>query len=619
MKIGWILLKVIMAVVIIAGINSCTKPGGTTVAGSNVDYYTCTMHPSVHSKTPGKCPICSMDLVPVLKKVANDSEAKDNSNGAGKETPGAMADNGSMGSMPMPSPNQTGNKPGEFSVPVERQQQIGVTYAAAERRPIQLSIRSVAVLEPDQAKIFEYVARVDGYIQELEVTSPGEQVNAGEPLVTIYSPDLRSTEQELVNLLNERDRGGSSRASLDQVIESSKQRLRQWNVSDEEIHALEKSRRATDTLVLRSPFSGVVEDVPMKQGMSVKMGDRLVGVMDLSRLWLWADFYENEVGLLQVGQKLDISLPAFPGKKFAGQIRAIDRRLDAMKRTTRVRIDLDNPEDQLRPGMFANVELKIDGGEGLTVPVDAVLPTGSRSLVFVDKGSGKLEPRFVRIGRSFTRTDANGEASYDEVLDGLSEGERVVSSANFLIDAESRIQGALKTWEDDSETKQKNIPATPAQSQKTPLGQNAVPAFQAILGAYDRIHESLTKDQIDGVAGQAVALRGSIRQLISSTPELMKQESFRNAVTKLRRTAEGFDARNLEDGRAQFGFFSADLIAFLKLYPALIDHSLYTITCPMWKESPAQWLQTTAQVKNPFLGKQMPDCGQVDGPLQALK
>ena len=276
MKIGSTLPKVILALVVIVWTSACTKPV-STVADSNIDYYTCTMHPSVHSKTPGKCPICSMDLVPVLKKVANDSGAKDNSPGAGKEKSGTMADNGSMGSMPMPSPNQTGNKPGEFSVPVERQQQIGVTYAAAERRPIQLSIRSVAVLEPDQAKIFEYVARVDGYIQELKVSSPGEQVNAGEPLLTIYSPDLRSSEQELLNLLNERDRGGSSRASLDQVIESSKQRLRQWNVSDEEIKALEKSRKATDTLVLRSPFTGVIEDVPMKQVMSVKVGIALLG------------------------------------------------------------------------------------------------------------------------------------------------------------------------------------------------------------------------------------------------------------------------------------------------------------------------------------------------------
>src|SRR5262245_22446707 len=617
MKIGSMLLKVILALVVIIGISSCTKPGGATVAQSNVDYYTCTMHPSVHSKTPGKWPIGSVGLVPVLQKVANDTGAKDNS---GKGSPGAMTDNGSMWSMSMPSANQSpGNKPGEFSVPVERQQQIGVTYASAERRPIQLSIRSVGVLEPDQAKIFEYVARVDGYIQDLKVSSPGEQVNAGEPLVTIYSPDLRSTEQELVNLLNERDRGGS-RASLDQVIESSKQRLRQWNVSDQEINALEKSRKAADTLVLRSPFSGVVEDVPMKQGMSVKVGDRLLGVMDLSRLWLWADFNENEVALLRVEQRLDISFPAFPGKKFEGQIGAIDRRLDAMKRTTRVRVDLDNSQDELRPGMFANVELKVDGGEGLTVPVDAVLPTGSRSLVFVDKGAGKLEPRFIRVGRSFSQTDSNGgEASYDEVLEGLSEGERVVSSANFLIDAESRIQGALKTWDVEREPKKKNSHASPSQSPKAPLGQSAVPAFQSVLAAYDRIHESLAKDQIDGVAAQAVSLRASIRQLISSTPELMKEEGYRNALAKLRRSAEGFDARNLEDARAQFGFFSADLIAFLKVYPALVDDPIYTITCPMWKESPAQWVQTTAQVKNPFLGKQMPDCGQVSGPLQALK
>src|SRR5260370_22822541 len=155
----------VLAVVVIVWNSTCTKPGVVTVSEGNVDYFTCTMHPSLHAKTAGKCPICSMDLVPVLKKVANDSGAKDNSNRAGKGTSGAMADNGTMGSMPMPSANPQTNKPSEFSVPVERQQQIGVTYASAERRPIQLSIRSVAVLEPDQAKIFEYVARVDGYIQ----------------------------------------------------------------------------------------------------------------------------------------------------------------------------------------------------------------------------------------------------------------------------------------------------------------------------------------------------------------------------------------------------------------------------------------------------------------------
>ena len=141
----------------------------------------------------------------------------------------------------------------------------------------------------------------------------------------------------------------------------------------------------------------------------------------------------------------------------------------------------------------------------------------------------------------------------------------------------------------------------------------------AILGAYHGIHELLANDQVNGVAERAVTLRSSIRQLIASTPELMKEEAYRCAVTKVRRSAEGFDARNLEDARAQFGFLSADLIAFLKRYSAPMDHPLYIVTCSMWKESPAQWLQETPKVKNPFLGNQMPECGQIDGQLQALK
>ena len=196
-----------------------------------------------------------MDLVPVKKKGANEINVKENS--------GGMTDSGSrsMGSMPMPSPNLEAGKPSEFSVPVERQQQIGVTYATATKRPIELSIRSVGMLEPDTSKMFDYVARVDGYVQQLKVSSPGQDVTQGQPLITIYSPDLRSTEQELVNILNDRDRGGTSRVSNDQMIDASKRRLKLWNVSDQEIAELEKNRKPSDQLVLRSPFDGVVNEV----------------------------------------------------------------------------------------------------------------------------------------------------------------------------------------------------------------------------------------------------------------------------------------------------------------------------------------------------------------------
>lgn len=375
---------------------------------------------------------------------------------------GGMTKNGSdsMGGMPMPSPSQEVAKSTDFSVPVQRQQQFGVTYATVTKSPIQLSIRSVGVLESDTSKMFDYVARVDGYVQELKVNSPGQQVSQGQPLLTIYSPDLRSTEQELVNLLNDRDRSG--RVSNDQLIEASKRRLKLWNVSNQEIAEVEKSQKPSDQLILRSPFDGVAGEVMARPGVSVKVGDKLVTVLDLSMLWLWAEFYENEIPLLKQGQTIDVSLPAFPNQIFQGQIAVINPVIDAAKRTARVRIDIPNAKAQLRPGMYANVEVKIDAGEGLTIPVQAALPTGERMLVFLDRGQGKLLPRYVQVGRSFTTFDGQQERSYYQLVNGLKEGDRIVASANFLIDAESQIQGALKDWEGEQPT------ATPAMTEMSP-------------------------------------------------------------------------------------------------------------------------------------------------------
>lgn len=184
----------------------------------------------------------------------------------------------------------------------------------------------------------------------------------------------------------------------------------------------------------------------MKVGMGVKSGDKLMTVLDLSRLWLWASFYENELGLLREGQTVTVDLPAFPSRSFAGKISLISPMIDPIKRTATVRIDVPNTDGQLRPGMYANVSAEIDVGEGLTIPFDAVLPTGSRMLVFVDKGSGKLQPRFVQVGRQFVDIAGPNRERYYQVTGGLQEGERVVSSANFLIDAEAQLQGAVKDF-----------------------------------------------------------------------------------------------------------------------------------------------------------------------------
>jgi RND family efflux transporter MFP subunit len=590
-------------------LSGCSKPAGKTAADGDVDYYTCTMHPSVHSKDPGKCPICSMDLVPVLKKVSNETK--------GKGSPGGMADNGSssMGSMTMPSPNPESGKSTEFTVPVERQQQIGVTYAAVMKRPIQLSIRSVGMLEPDTSKMFDYVARVDGYVQELKVSSPGQQVSQGQPLITIYSPDLRSTEQELVNLLNDRDHGGTSRASVDQLIDASKMRLKLWNVSDQEIAELEKSRRPSEQLMLRSPFDGVVNEVMGRPGMNVKTGDKLVSVLDLSNLWIWAEFYENEVGLLKPGQQIDVSLPAFPNETFRGEIAVISPVIDAVKRTVRVRIDIPNPKAQLRPGMYANVEVRIDDGEGLTIPVQAALPTGERMLVFLDRGQGKLLPRYVQVGRAFTTFDGQAQENYYQVLNGLQEGDRIVTSANFLIDAESQVQGALKDWAGEEPA------STPAMTEKSPKqssNSNFDSMVKPVIDSYKRLHELLAENKFSLVPAETVTLRKDVHSLLGIEPP-SKPELYTDLVQALNRSSDQLTPNNIDQARREFGQFSAALIAFLKDFMPQLEDPLYTIKCPMWTKSPAVWVQDSMQVKNPFLGPDMPSCGTVQETLQAAR
>src|SRR5438128_2576061 len=427
----------------------CMKKGAPSKP-SNVDYYTCTVHPSVKSQDPkGKCPICGMDLVPVMmKKGGSEATAETSPQMQGVKGGGEKQGGQTEGMEGMPG-MQGGKQPNapqtrQFVVPVERQQQIGVTYATVKREPLRHTIRSVGLVVPDKARNWQFVSRVDGYVQKLNVTAPGQIVDKGAPLLSIYSPDLLTSEREFVELLRMRDEAKSkdARETPSRLINSAKQRLHLWNVTDEQIDELQKTRKPQENLTLLSPFRGVVQSVPAEQGKSVKVGDMLVEVADLSVVWVWAEFYENELPMLKVDQKTDITAKSYPGEKFEGTISLINPFLEEAKRTAKVRIDIPNPDFKLRPGMYVNAELAMDMGEGLTIPVSAVMPTGTRNVVFVNKGEGKLEPRIVQLGSKY------GD-SY-EVQSGLHEGEQVVASANFFIDAESKVQQALNEFEPSS-------------------------------------------------------------------------------------------------------------------------------------------------------------------------
>ncbi len=372
----------------------CSKPTAPK-ADSGIDYWTCTMHPSVHSPDPGKCPICSMDLVPVMKK------------GAVTESP---ADG--------------------FTVPVERQQQIGVTYATLEKRELSRSVRALGQVEPDKKRVWSFVARTEGYVEKLFVASPGEFVEKGAPLLSLYSPELLTTQQEFAMLVKQ---------NSSNLAEASRSRLRRWNVSDAQIAALGRGGKPSESITFQSPFRGVVTGVSANQGANVKVGDPLVEVADLSVVWVWAEVYETEIQDLKPDQKVAVTASAFPNRKFEGTIRLIDPSVDPVKRTARARIDVDNADFALMPGMDVDAMLTVDGGDRLSIPVDAVLPTGMRNLVFVDKGNGRLEPRAITVDGKFGDDYA--------VKSGVGAGERVVASANFLIDAEAKVQGALNDFQ----------------------------------------------------------------------------------------------------------------------------------------------------------------------------
>ncbi|HEY3755703.1 MAG TPA: efflux RND transporter periplasmic adaptor subunit [Opitutaceae bacterium] len=333
--------------------------------------------------------------------------------------------------------------PQEFTVTPDRQQMIGVTYATVQLKSLRRTLRAVGTVAPITTRHWDYVARVDGYIHNLRIAAPGDPVKAGQVLMDLYSPDLVATEKEYVDLVHMREAGQREQnlpavQSAEHLLAAARARLEQWNISAEQIAAIERSGTVDEYLPLTSPVTGVVEAIGVHQGRHVSVGDHLVDLVDLSAVWVWADFYENELPLVKAGQSATITSEALPGFQVSGRIGELNPFLDSAQRTGRVQIVVDNPQRKLLPNAYVDVALTLDDGQGLTIPTSAVLPTGQHNVVFVDQGSGRLEPRYVDLG---------GQYGDDfRVNRGLTAGERVVNSANFLIDAEAKIQSALKDF-----------------------------------------------------------------------------------------------------------------------------------------------------------------------------
>jgi Cu(I)/Ag(I) efflux system membrane fusion protein len=330
--------------------------------------------------------------------------------------------------------------PGSINVSPEKQQLVGIRTAVAEIRPLVKKIRTVGIVTYDETKVAQVFTKVEGWIDKLYVNYTGKLVEKGQPLFALYSPDLVATQDEYLLALRAKESLASSslqeiRAGSAALLDATQRRLSLWDISDEQIAELQKTRQPKKNIMFYSPISGFVIKKEAVQGMRVMPDKELYTITDLSTVWVNADIYEFELANIRLGQRATITLSYYPGQAFSGKVSWISPVLDDKTRTTKVRLEFPNREFKLKPEMYTNVEIEIDAGRKLAIPDEAVLDSGIRKIVFIDKGDGRYAPAEVKLGGKFDR--------YYEVLDGLSAGERIIASAGFLLDSESRLTEAM--------------------------------------------------------------------------------------------------------------------------------------------------------------------------------
>lgn len=320
--------------------------------------------------------------------------------------------------------------------------QFGITFGTAEIRPLTNEIRTAGVVTFDETKMAQVAPKFGGFVEHLYINATGQQVQRGRAMLTIYSPELVATEQELL-LAGQLDRSigkssvpGVSAGSTD-LAEASRRRLQLWDISEAQIDDVLRTRHVRRTLTLYAPASGVVVDKKVLQGQAITPGEELYTIADLSDVWVEAELREADAADVRVGSAAKIDFTGLPSRTYNGSVAYVCPTLQQESRTIRARIVVPNANGALKPGMYATVRLSTPRRSALTVPNSAILRTGERNIVFVDMGNGELMPHDVKLGST--------AGDYTEILSGIEPGQRVVTSAQFLLDSESNLAEVMKS------------------------------------------------------------------------------------------------------------------------------------------------------------------------------
>jgi len=475
-KIIFILFTIALAVVAV-GVISCGKNSGRETANASgaKTLYTCGMHPQIIQDHPGNCPICGMKLTPIRKQAgtgpttAASGERKikfyKSTMNPGETSPQPGKD--SMGMDMVPVYEGAVNESQTIAIDPSTIQTLGIRTAEVTRGPLRRLIRTVANVDYDETALADVTTKYKGWIEKLYVDATGALVNPGDPLFEIYSPELYSAQTEYLAALGAKS--GSPSAEDHSLLESARTKLKFYDISDAQIAELEKTRAATKTLTITAPISGFVVEKNVVVGQMVEAGMKLYRLADVGVVWVYAQVYEQDLSAVQLGQEATMTLSYLPDRKFRGRVTYIYPTVDEKTRTARVRMEFHNPGYFLKPGMFATVELVADiASSALLVPDSAVLRSGQKNTVFIALPGGKFEARPVALG-------VQAQDDMDQVLDGLSEGERVVTSGQFMLDSESQLREAIQKMSNPNAaaTAAEPAPGTNEADNAAPVGTNA--------------------------------------------------------------------------------------------------------------------------------------------------
>ncbi len=545
-------------------------------------FYTCGMHPWVILPEDGICPICHMDLEPI-------------------------------------DPDKF---TGTITIDPVVTQNIGVRIAPVTKGPLVRTIRTVGSLEYDETRVRDVNIKVPGWIESLFVDALGQHVNKGDPLFTYYSPELYAAQDEyllaLKSLNNQQataDEGFDNfAADATSLLNASRTKLEYYDITEAQIKELEARGTPAKSMTMLSPFTGIVTAKHANEGMRVDLGMRVYQIADLSKIWVMVSLYEYQLPFIEEGQQAIMTLPYIPGKTFTGTITYIYPYLDPKTRQINVRLEFDNPDNLLKPGMFASIELKSTLSEDRTLaPRSAIIDTGTQQVALVSLGEGRFEPRDVTMG---VETDND----MVEIIDGLKPGDMVVTSGQFLLDSEARVRDALaKMIRGDQAAAQPAVVQT-ARAPQAAGDAGTIPAHAQsmladMLDAYFIMQEALASDDTEPLSTPAQHLADKAQALHDMHMPGMDafSQRFNDDLTLIASIARQLaSTTDLKEARNLFYDISLALtrIAETTGVPPTVKVQVQKLHCPMYKggQGGSTWLQPAGSVKNPYMGSKMLEC-----------